>query len=325
MDLIIKPTGRCNFCCTFCSASELHTREDPYHVHPKMREYIEKVKPSTVIITGGDPLMMEPEFYYELRDIVGDKVNLSATTNMKNFYLNPDKWKDLFSEEWFNITTSFQYGNGRMWDKNTVYDEDLFLRVMDRYHEYVKNRRLPTFISVIGHDNEQYAIDHVRLAKRIGSITKMNAVLPVGRESRWYPRYKMYQIYLDIIDVYGLGGYEANCRDRFFSNCPKNNCNSCNYRIRCCYIGTDDELHVGVCDEMISIGNEIVDNDLKYCRVMPKPLDPSEFITQQCAYCQLCMLCNGCNLNRKYAKTDPTYCENMKKLENRIVATGWAL
>lgn len=325
MDLIIKPTGRCNFNCTFCSASELRTGEDPCHVHQKMKEYIEEVKPQSIIITGGDPLMMEPSFYYELREIVGNKVNLSATTNMKNFYLHPDKWKELLSEDWFSITTSFQYGNGRMWDKNTVYDEELFIKVMNKYHECVPNKPLPSFISVIGYDNEQYAVDHVRLAKRLGTVAKLNAVLPVGRGSQWYPRYKMYQIYLDIIDVHGLEEYEANCIERYFSKCPKNNCNTCNYHIRCCYIGTDDELHVGVCDEMIAIGEEITDDDRKYCRNEIRPVNPNEFITPQCSYCQLCMLCNGCNLNRKYAKTDPNYCDEMKKLEDRIVATGWAL
>lgn len=324
MELIIKPTGRCNFRCTFCSASELSTAEDPSHVHPELIKYINMNKPSGIIITGGDPLMMNPEYYYELHNIAGNGVNVSATTNLKDFFNNPDKWKDLFNESWFNVSTSFQYGPGRMWDNSTVYDEKMFTAVMKKFDEFV-DKPLPSFISVISEDNEQFAIDHVLLAKKLGTKTKLNAALPVGKCSNWYPRYKMYQIYLDIINKYHLEQYESNCFDRALPRCPKNTFNTCTYNIRCCYVDGQDHLHVGICDEMLAMGDELTDTDMINCKVPSQPISPNEFINENCACCQLCTICNGCNLNRRFAVTDENYCKEMKKLEDQIVDAGWIL
>lgn len=323
MELILKPTGRCNFKCKFCAASELMTNEDRTHVHPNIKRYIEDVKPHLIIITGGDPLMMDPSYYYELHDIVGDLVKLYATTNLKDFYLNPHKWTSLLNEDWFNVTTSFQYGSGRMWDINTVYNETMFLKVMDQYSKYV-NKNLPIFISVISEENEMYAIDNVRLAKRLNTVAKLNAALPVGKQGTWYPRYKMYQLYIDIIDKHGLGKFESNCIDRSQPKCPKNIYNSCNDNIRCCYVGSDGTLHVGICDEMLELGYELTGDDI-YCKSTNNTIDPTTLIHDKCVYCQLCRLCNGCNLNREFAKSDPNYCTEMKKLEESIIDHGWSL
>ena len=320
MELIIKPTAACNFDCKFCSAVGMDICHDPNNIPEPLKDLIVKMKPSNLIITGGEPLMMNPEYYYKLHDLSG--VRISITSNLKDFMLHPEKWYELFREEWFSVATSFQYGDGRMWDKNTVYTEEMFLRVVDQFCKYV-NSTPPTFISVIDENNVDRAIDHVLLAKSIGSVVRLNNALKVGRQQTYFPRYKMYQIYLDIIDK-GLEMYETNCRLRRFSTCPKNTDFECNTMIRCCLVDSSGSLHVGICDELLTMGQELTTEDdiLGKC---PFHLDVKDYIKPECAYCELFSICNGCHINRESSKEVPEHCEEMKKLENRIIESGWKL
>ncbi len=67
MDLIIKPTERCNFKCTFCSST--HITEDKSleldleYVYTFLKRYPET---KTIIVNGGDPLMMDPSYYWKI-------------------------------------------------------------------------------------------------------------------------------------------------------------------------------------------------------------------------------------------------------------------
>lgn len=320
MELIIKPTGKCNFRCKFCSAEGLDIYHNPDVVPDKVAGLINKIKPTSIIVTGGEPLLMNPEYYYKLHDIAA--VPISITSNLKDFYLNPNKWAELFREKWFRVATSFQYGNGRMWDDNTVYTEDMFLRVISKFCE-VTGKGAPPFIAVIDEDNEHLAIDHVLLAKRLNTTVRLNNMLALGLQDKTYPRYKMFQIYLDIIDK-DLWAYEANCIDRGISKCPRNINFRCNTCIRCCYIDNCGNMHVGICDDQISTGNEFYTED-EILGNVEYHLDVNDFITPECAYCELFRLCNGCNTSRESAKLDPEYCKEMKKLEKRLIKTGWLL
>ncbi len=316
MQLIIKPTGKCNFNCTFCSAKYLDIKHSSTDVHPHIKEFIENNKPKNIIVTGGEPLLTSPEYYYNLHNI--SNCNISLTTNLKDFYNNPDKWKDLFNEPWMFIGTSFNYGSSRRWDPNTVYDEKMFLKVVDKFYKYTNKTSL-NFIAVIDYDNEEFAIDHVYLAKKINGIVKLNNALEEGLQDHTYPRYKMYQIYLKIIEL-GLDKYESNCIDRRNNKCPKNLRFNCGSNIRCLYVDSDDKLHVGICDSMLSIGNEITsEKDIR------NYIEPDEYISPKCAYCELFYLCNGCYMNRSAAKKDPKYCDEMKKIEVQIIKNGWLL
>lgn len=85
MELIIKPTSRCNFNCNFCSAGLLKIKTIT-RVPSELKQVLFTIKPNNLIITGGDPLMMPPSYYEELLTL-GDW-NISFTTNLKDFYLN---------------------------------------------------------------------------------------------------------------------------------------------------------------------------------------------------------------------------------------------
>ena len=326
MELIIKPTGRCNFACTFCSAGDMTIKHpEDEKVPGQIKDFIKQIKPSTIIITGGEPLMMQPEYYYELHEL-NPNCSISPTSNLKDFYINPLKWVSLFNEEWFNITTSFNYGDTRRWDKNTVFTEDMFIKVMDQFREFVPNKKLPMFIAVIDDSNEHMVMDHILLAKRLGTVCKLNRAVGVGFQSIGYQRYKIMKHYLDIIDA-GLAEYEWNCANRMKGICPYNINHSCDSIIRCVYIDNDNKMHIGTCDEKISMGIELPEDKIFNENNIPeyKHINHSEYIKPECVYCELFNLCNGCELNRNEAKLDSKHCSEMKKLEQRIIDSGWAL
>lgn len=320
MELILKPTAACNFACTFCSAYGMKINHDPDTVPQSIEELIHKLKPRRIIVTGGEPLMMNPAYFYKLHEISG--VGMSLTSNMKDFYLNPDKWKELFNEDWFAIGTSFQYGGKRMWDKDTVYTEDMFLKVEELYDKYTGKGAVP-FIATIDDDNYDRAINHVLLAKHLGTTCKLNNVLGIGAQATTFPRYKMFQIFIKLFES-DLWQYEANCLERRASKCPCVINRSCYETIRCAYVDIKGKLHLAICDDMISMGNELDPETDKGSKSRYVP-DPTDFITEECSYCEMCRLCNRCNSQRKFAKQDPNYCKEMKKLMPKIKEVGWLL
>lgn len=324
MNLIIKPTGACNFNCKFCSAHDLdikHPRNNkvPYQI----KELVRALKPSQLIITGGEPLMVDPEYYYELH-AVGNCL-MSMTTNLKGFYEDPRKWAPLFKEPWMGIATSFNYGDTRMWDATHVYTEEMFIKVMDKYSQYVGGQ-IPAFLAVIDENNEDTVMDHVLLAKRLGTVAKINNAIGVGKQGHTYPRYKMFRHYIEIIDA-GLEEYEYYCSMRNIDECPRNLNFYCTQSIRCCYIDDSNNLHVGICDEQISMGKELPLDLIVPTSQIPTTtyIDPNQYIDPDCPSCELFALCNGCLTNRGEAKRDPNYCKEMKKLESDIIRTGWLL
>ena len=324
MDLIIKPTGRCNFNCSFCSAYGLDIQHPIDNKVPeKIKNLIADLKPNSIIITGGEPLMVNPEYYYELYELA--KCPISATTNLKDFYYHPEKWASLFNEKWFSIATSFNYGDSRKWSATEIYTEELFLKVMDKYKIHV-NKDIPIFLAVIDEKNEDSVIDHVLLAKKLGTQVKLNNAIKAGKQGKSYQRYQIFKQYLKIIDM-GLEDYEYYCSARHIGECPRNINHFCTTSIRCCYLDTQDNLHVATCDEQLSFEHELPEDQIVPESRVPvtEIIDPKEYITPECPYCNLFSLCNGCRTNRDNAKEDPKYCEEMKKLEDQIIKTGWLL
>lgn len=322
MELIIKPTGLCNFNCKFCSAHGMDIQHPvDGHVPQQIKDLILKLKPNGLIITGGEPLMVDPQYYYELHEI--GKCPIAPTTNLKDFYLNPDKWTPLFKEDWFNVTTSFNYGSTRKWDPNTIYTEHDFIHVLALYRAQT-GKSIDSFIAVIDESNEETAHDHVSLAKDLHCKVRLNGAIAAGRQGKTYPRYKMMEIYLEIIEA-GLDQYECNCSERTLGKCPWNINSVCQNCIRCCYVDHSGKLHVGTCDERMSMGIELPEDKIIPSSCEARSLDIHEYIKPECAYCELCRLCNGCHTMREESKKDPNYCDEMKKLEDAIIASGWLL
>ena len=89
MELIIKPTELCNFKCTFCSSTKLVEDKastlDLQHVFDFLKRF---PNTNTIIVNGGDPLMVKPEYYFEILKYIEEHnliTTLGLTTNLWAF------------------------------------------------------------------------------------------------------------------------------------------------------------------------------------------------------------------------------------------------
>ena len=318
MQLIIKPTSSCNFNCTFCSAGKLNIPTTS-KVPDKIKDIMKVIKPDDVVVTGGDPLLMPMSYYDDLLSL-GD-FTISLTTNLKAFYYNPEKWVPLFKNPRVGVCTSFQYGSGRMWDKNTVYDEEMFLKVMAKFKEYMGFH--PTFISVITKENCDRAIDNVLLAKKLDTECRLNGVFKAGRSGEYFPRHEMIKIYNKIIDM-GLEQYEVNCKIRGEGHCPYNTAGMCETTIRSAWVDNTGDLKYGTCEDFAIYGTTLPLDKERPNDVRSYP-PPEEVISEKCFGCELFYMCNGCKTNRLQAKDCEGYCEGMLSIKDDMIKHGWKL
>lgn len=320
MTLIVKTTGKCNFACKFCSSSELSIKH-PTCVDSQIKDIIQTIRPSEIILTGGEPLLVRREYFEELLSF-NDCYNISLTTNLKSFYLNPDYWQPLLSNERVGVGTSFQFGSERMWDEHTPYDVDMFKRVERLFGERIGY--VPSFISLITPENESMAIDHVLLAKELGTKCKLNPLLPLGKSSTYYPKYKMVDIWLRIKEL-GLSDYFDDEIQFKVGGCGLNTSCLCGSTIRCVYIDESGKVHYSNCEDCLT--GEGLEIPMDSGVVSPVREVPSvqESITPKCLFCELNMFCNGCKSARRVAKMDPNYCIEMSRRKNDILKSGWRL
>lgn len=330
MDLIIKPTERCNFACTFCSSTELTDDKSKLLDLDKIFKFLDRFPDTkTIIVNGGDPLMLEPDYYWKILARIEEKkmpTILSFTTNLWDFYLKPEKWTPLFRHPQVGVATSFNYGTTRRITRNKIFDEDSFWKVSDLFLEKVGYR--PDFISVINDLNEDTAIENVKLAKRMNVVCKLNYAMSSGRETAPFQLSKIYKIYLEIFDS-GLADWEFNTKEMlrgiagFSTICPRNR--SCDSGIRCLQpdgdyyscgaFGDDKEYSINFEEEMSS--DKIL---------LPLHDDPSiQSLKEECYGCSMFNLCNGCHKtikDMKRAQIVDSHCSLMKKMESKILQTS---
>lgn len=318
MELIIKPTGRCNFNCKFCSANLLDIKHSTT-VSTQLKTVLDTIKPDNIIFTGGDPLLVSPDYYNEILSL--GNWNIAFTTNLKDFYLNPEKWISLFKNPRVGIGTSFQYGNKRLWDNNTPYTEKLFIDVMQKFYDEIGYT--PPFISLIDTDNEDKALDHVYLAKKLNTKCKLNGTLPLGKSKSFYPTYKMIKIWLEIKDL-GLEEYLDTQIQFYEGGCNFNTSLYCESTIRTFWLNERDEVQYGNCEDCSTLGQRI---PLDKIRPIPvkKQIEIKDTINDKCCYCELFKLCNACRSLQRINKQTPEHCEEMLKLKPRIIEAKWKI
>lgn len=319
MELIIKPTGRCNFNCTFCSANMLNIKHCN-SVPNQLKEILQNLNPHSLIITGGDPLMVEPKYYNELLSL--GEWNISLTTNLKDFYFNPKKWVDIFCNPRVGICTSFQYGNQRLWDKNTPYTEEKFKEVCALFNHYVGYN--PSFIAVINKENEDRAIDHVYLAKQLNTKVKLNPVMQIGLSTESYPKYKMVDIWLKIKELNLLEYVDMDIQF-IKGGCGFNTNGLCSSTIRAVYLDNNGLIHYSNCEECLSSKDYQIPIDAMQPNPAREKINYKTVINNKCLECELCNLCNGCKIAQDIAKQDSNYCQEMLKRKERILESGWKL
>jgi sulfatase maturation enzyme AslB (radical SAM superfamily) len=322
MELIIKPTAVCNFKCTFCAASKLSINHTPDKVPEQLKELIRNTKPDSLIFTGGEPTMCSPKYYEEILSL--SDANVSLTSNLKNFYLHPDEWTPIFRNPRVGIATSFQYGYGRLWDESTNYSEEMFLKVQDLFYERIGYH--PSFITVIVEDNKDRYFDHIELAKRIGTMCRLNNAIKMGRQSTYFPRYEIFKMWIDIIER-GYEQYEVNCSERKIGRCPMNTRGRCQSCIRAVYVKPNGELIYSNCEDKLNREDPDASIPLEDSPPIPEitRISPREIISLKCYSCDLFRICNGCETNRMHAREDQNYCKEMTKLKSKIIEHGWKL
>lgn len=325
MDLIVKPTQRCNFKCDFCSSNKIDSSGNATLPLESIFSLLENNKVNTIIINGGDPLMMPPEYYWNLIKYLDDhdmNTSISFTSNLWDFYLQPEKWEELFRHERVGIATSFQYGNERKLANGTIFTEDLFRKVVELFKERIGY--VPMFIGVITEENEEKVLDTVRLAKDLSTVCKLNPAVKSGRCQKNYPLWKAYQKYLEIIDA-GLAEYEHNAS--VLKDIVNNNHETCPYNRNCWQtiraISPNGLIHSCGCfnDDHI-INTEL--GDKTYCLSEYKDKDllkDFKSLKTECFLCDLFPLCNSCFKQIHDIKKDheeENHCWHMKQLEQKL-------
>jgi radical SAM protein with 4Fe4S-binding SPASM domain len=337
MELIIKPTELCNFKCTFCSST--YITEDKSTLLPL--EYIFKFlerypETNSIIVNGGDPLMVDPEYYWKIIHHLDEKkykTNISFTSNLWPFYKNPKKWENLFRHPRMGITTSFQYGGGRLKGDLTEFSEEDFWNVSNMMLEKIGYR--PDFISVITEENAHLAIKNVELAKKMNVECKLNYAfssgppikfknIMMGQKGKPYMLADIYEIYVNIWKK-GLTPWEYNTKQMIKrlrgdnTTCPQNR--NCDAGIRTlqpsgdyysCGAFGDDKIH--------SINFE---EEMNGKKIFPlRNLSDLQSLKQSCYTCPMFQVCNGCKKTIKDLKDHnlvEKHCKKMKTLAPDII------
>ncbi len=327
MELIIKPTEICNFACTFCSSTSIAkskaTKLDLEQIFTFLKRFPQT---NTIIVNGGDPLMMKPDYYWKIIKFLDDhdmKTSISFTTNLWDFYLKPEKWTELLRHPRLGVATSFNYGDSRRVSKNKVFSEELFWKVSDKFLEYVGYR--PDFISVITEENEDSAIDNVRLAKKMGVECKLNYAMASGDQSEPYQLSKIYQLYLEVVEE-GLMPWEFNSKQMVkrlsgeHTMCPQSR--SCDDNIRCLQPGGDYYSCGAFGDDAeytIDFNTEMKSDKV----ITPLQQDIEIFMLKtECLTCPMFKICNGCKKTIKDMKIHTSvekHCSLMKNLASKII------
>ena len=327
MDLIIKPTEACNFKCTFCSSSKITDVDSTAQLDLfKIFRFLDRYpNTNTIIVNGGDPLMMDPKYYMSLIEFL-DKNNYPATvaltTNLWPFMVKPKKWLPVFQNPRVGIATSFQYGEGRLKGDLSVFTEEDFWKFSNSVLEYCGYR--PDFIAVITEENEDTVIATVELAKRMGVVAKVNYAMASGEQDAPYMLSKVYEKYIEIWKA-GLAPWEFNTSQMIkrlkkeHTICPQNR--SCDSSIRTIQPEGDYYSCGAFGDDM----DKAIDFEREMAGEQFTPLaDDFELnsLKQACYSCPMFDICNGCKKTIKDLKQHnmvEDHCFHMKQLAPDII------
>ena len=327
MDLIVKPTELCNFKCTFCSSSKITENDNTAQLDLlKIFRFLDRYPDTqTIIVNGGDPLMMDPKYYMDIIEFL-DKNNypasISLTTNLWPFYKKPEKWLEVFQNPRVGIATSFQYGGGRLKGDFTEFTEEDFWKCSDAVLKYCGYR--PGFIAVIVEENEDTVIKTVELAKKMGVVCKVNYAMASGEQDAPYVKGKMYKHYVDIWKA-GLADWEHNTQTMMKklkghdTVCPVNR--DCDAGIRTLQPEGDYYSCGAFGDDM----DKAIDFEREMAGEFFTPLREDIHLNnlkESCFTCPMFQICNGCRKTVKDLKEHnlvEEHCLSMKSIAADII------
>lgn len=326
MTLIIKPTEACNFSCDFCSSTELVEDKKARLELQRIYDFLKRFpRTDRIFVVGGDPLMMPPTYYTEMiahLEEHGYPAIISMTTNLWDFYKNPKKWVEVLSHPRIEVGTSFQYGNGRLIKPGQVFTEDIFIDVYKKFKEEVPHKDL-CFLAVISDENEKFALDHVYLAKRLGTQCRLVYASQSGRAGKPYPLSKLYKIFVEIWRK-GLAEYEQTAltiSDKIFGievACPLSR--NCDHWMR----SLNPDGRYFTCgplnDDLDPIDEIDFDSEVKEGKRFHLPLQSIpelQFLKEECVTCPMFQVCNACRKHTKDLKNAgmvEEHCSTMKSI-----------
>lgn len=354
MELIVKPTEACNFKCTFCSSTKIAAHKAQLLDLEKIYQFLTRFpNTKTIIVNGGDPLMVNPSYYWRLIEWLDEKgleTSISFTSNLWPFYKNPKKWVDLFKHPRMGVSTSFNYGETRLKGDLSVFTEEDFWRVSDAMLEHVGYR--PDFISVITEENEDTAIKNVELAKIMsediepnredgfftGVECKLNYAMAsgdivvdprtghkMGQAGNPYVLGKIYEIYVRVYEA-GLAPWEFNTKQMMkrlagrHTICPQSR--NCDEGIRTLQPGGDYYSCGAFGDDRekpIDFEEEVING-----KFFTPLQDSPELVSmkEECLSCPMFAICNGCRKtikDLKQADLVEEHCGRMKRLAPKIM------
>ena len=326
IELILKVTQRCNFACEFCSSTEIAESDSQTLPHDYIFKFLKRFpNTSSLIINGGDGLLVPVEYYWKLIKHLDDNnypANISFTTNLWDFYLHPDKWTNLFKHPRIGVGTSFQYGTKRKITKKLVYTENIFLKVINLFKTRIGYT--PEFIAVIDEENEDTVIKTVELAKSLGVVCKINYAMASGRQENNYQLSKMYYKYLEIYKK-GLAPWEFNTQQMFKSH---------NNGHTLCPLSRDCDSHIRAlnpdgtyfsCGSFADDKKFAIEFEKEMSGEMAHPLSTnSELVSlkTECLICPMFKICNGCRKSMYdliKAKKVEEHCTRMKEIAITLI------
>jgi len=344
MDLIIKPTELCNFKCTFCSSTKIADNKNDLLSHDQIFRFLERFpQTKTIIVNGGDPLMLEPDYYWKIIDWLDERdyeTSIALTTNLWPFYKKPKKWTPLFKNDRVGITTSFNYGDGRLKGDFSLFTVEDFWKCSDAMLEYVGYR--PDFIAVMTDMNDYTAMKNVELAvemsngqepqgtlhnlkrEKVGVECKLNYAMSSGDQDRPYLLSKIYKIYVDIWRA-GLHPWEFNTRQMMnrlkggSTTCPQNRL--CDEGIRTLQPSGDYYS----CGAFGDDREKPIDFEYEMRGGFTTPLQDSfelASMKKSCYTCPMFDICNGCRKTVKDFKRHnvvEAHCRLMKSIAPDIL------
>jgi sulfatase maturation enzyme AslB (radical SAM superfamily) len=328
MDLIVKPTELCNFKCSFCSSSKITFEDNTATLDlNKIFKFLKRFPDTqTIIVNGGDPLMMKPNYYWKIIEYL-DKhelpATISLTTNLYPFLMKPMKWKELFNHPRVGVATSFQYGGGRLKGDYSEFTEEDFWKCSDAMVEHVGYR--PSFIAVIVEENEDTHIKTVELAKKMDVVCKVNYAMASGSQSAPYQLSKIYERYVEIWKA-GLSDWEHNTQQMMVrlrgesTICPQTR--TCDSGIRTLQPEGDYYSCGAFGDDL----DKAIDFDYEMNGGFSTPLatDLNLMSLKNAFYtCPMFEICNGCKKTIKDLKQHnmvEDHCKHMKTLATDIIS-----
>lgn len=185
--IIIKPIKQCNACCRHCSVDKNNSTRmkvgDVVKIVKNLQKLDGQASETEFIWHGGEPMLMGPEFYWEVQDSLNKefpdfKFKHSMQSNLLLY--NSSKWKDVFRDVFNNWCVSSSYD---------FFSSFRQVAIGDYYEKWVKKAQAfqkdsggrPLYvITVLSKENVEKVIEICQLAKELNLRIKLNHLYETG-------------------------------------------------------------------------------------------------------------------------------------------------